>query len=121
MQPILLYTGAAAITLWGIAHIIPTANVIAGFGNLSTDNRRILTMEWVAEGLTLCFLGILVFLVTFYTPDTAAATITVRAVTAMLFVMAAWSQVTGARTAVMPMKLCPLIKSVVAVLFAIGV
>ncbi len=50
MNDILLYIGSGVITVWGIAHIIPTKNVVNGFGTISDDNRRIITMEWVAEG-----------------------------------------------------------------------
>jgi hypothetical protein len=60
----MLYVGAGIITVWGIAHIIPVKSVVKGFGQISQDNRRIITMEWIAEGLTLCFIGVLVLLVT---------------------------------------------------------
>ena len=53
----LLYLGATILIVWGIAHIIPTRNVVAGFGPLSEDNRINITMEWVAEGLALAFVG----------------------------------------------------------------
>lgn len=49
----LIYTGSAVIILWGIAHLIPTKAVVNGFEPVSEDNRRIITMEWMAEGLTL--------------------------------------------------------------------
>ena len=52
---VLYIVGAAVIILWGIAHIVPTAKVIAGFGDISADNRRIIMMEWLAEGVVLCF------------------------------------------------------------------
>jgi hypothetical protein len=55
---ILLYAGAGVIFLWGAAHVARTRGVVAGFGELSPDNRRIITME----GLALCFVGALVFL-----------------------------------------------------------
>ena len=64
LNTILLYLGAAILVLWGVAHIIPTRNVVAGFGALSEDNRINITMEWVAEGLALAFVGALVALVT---------------------------------------------------------
>ena len=38
--------------------------MVVGFGNLSKDNRLILTQEWIAEGITLLFPGILVEVVT---------------------------------------------------------
>jgi hypothetical protein len=62
LNDILIYVGAGIITIWGIAHIVPTKSVIDGFGQLSKDNKRIITMEWIAEGLSLCFIGLLVVL-----------------------------------------------------------
>ena len=56
---VLLYLGSIVITLWGVSHIIPAKSVVAGFGTLSSDNYRIITMEWVAEGLTMVFIGLL--------------------------------------------------------------
>lgn len=55
----LISIGSAVVVVWGIAHIIPTRTVVAGFGELTADNRRIITMEWVAEGLALIFIGVL--------------------------------------------------------------
>jgi hypothetical protein len=49
----LIYLGAAILFVWGVAHIIPTRNVVAGFGPLSEDNRINITMKWVAERLVL--------------------------------------------------------------------
>jgi hypothetical protein len=78
----LIIFGGAIILIWGTAHIFPTRSVVAGFGDLAPDNRRILTMEWIAEGMTLMFLGVLATL----------------------------SAATGARTKSLPMRLCPLVK-----------
>ncbi len=61
MAGFLFYTGSAVIFLWGVGHLIPTPGIVKGFGPLSEDNRRIITMEWIAEGMTLCFIGVLVF------------------------------------------------------------
>ena len=47
----LLYCGAALPLFWGVAHLFPTRQVIAGFGSISEDNKRILTMEWIIEGV----------------------------------------------------------------------
>ncbi len=57
---ILVYAGSGIIFLWGVGHIIPTRSVVRDFGEISKDNRLIITMEWIAEGMTLCFIGILV-------------------------------------------------------------
>ena len=64
MNEALLYTGSAIIITWGVAHLIPTKAIVRGFGTISEDNKKIITMESIAEGLTLCFLGMLVLMVT---------------------------------------------------------
>ena len=116
-----LYAGSAIILLWGVAHIIPTRNVVAGFEPLSRDNRLVLTMEWVGEGLTLTFLGLLGLLITALAGPTAAgAAVTYRAVAGMLLTMAAWTAVTGGRTAVVFFKICPFVKSLAAVMLFVG-
>jgi phosphoglycerol transferase MdoB-like AlkP superfamily enzyme len=121
VNEILLYIGSAVITLWGIAHIIPTKSVVNGFGSISQDNKRIITMEWIAEGLTLCFIGVLVFLVTILTESqNQTALIVYRASAIMLLIMAGLTLFTGARTAVIPIKICPFVKTAVAILYLLG-
>jgi hypothetical protein len=118
---ILLYIGSAVITLWGIAHIVPTKSVVSGFGPISQDNKRIITMEWIAEGLTLCFIGLLVLLVTIWGEgrnQTSAIVYMTSAV--MLVIMAALTSVTGARTSIVPIKICPFVKVAAAILFFLG-
>lgn len=118
LNEVLLYTGAAVIAAWGVAHIaIPTKQIIARFGPLSTDNERILRMEWIMEGLTLAFIGSLVGYLTMTqgARDTVAVGV-YRAAGIMLVVMAGVSAFTGARTAILPMKLCPTIFTATAVL-----
>lgn len=61
---ILLYVGSFIVAFWGIAHIFPTKPVVQDFGDISQDNKRIITMEWVVEGINLIFVGFLVALVT---------------------------------------------------------
>ena len=118
---ILVYLGGAVIALWGIAHIAPTKSVVAGFGAISEDNRRIITMEWAAEGLTLSFIGLLVLLVTALDGFQNSASLSVyRISAAMLLVMAGWTLLTGARTSILPIKICPVVKTAVAVLFLVG-
>lgn len=119
---ILLYISSVVIILWGISHIIPTKFVVAGFGSLSTDNSRIITMEWVAEGLTLIFIGLLVLATTLIIgPGSPNASLIFYSAAAMLIVMAVWSAFTGARTSILPMKACPFVKSIVAILFILAV
>jgi len=117
----LLYIGSIVIFLWGVSHIIPTPGVVEGFGLITRDNRLIITMEWVAEGLTLCFIGALVFYVTLRAqPSDSVSVMVYRAAALMLLVMAVWTGLTGARTAIIPIKICPIVKTLVASLFIAG-
>ena len=118
---ILLYIGSAIIIVWGIAHIIPTRSVVKGFGEISEDNTKIITMEWAAEGITLCFIGVLVLLVTVIGGSQGAVSALVYRISAgMLVVMAVWTALTGARTSIIPIKICPFVKTAVAILFVLG-
>lgn len=119
---VLLYAGSVIITLWGIAHIVPTKSIVNGFGEISTDNKLIITMDWIAEGLTLCFIGLLVFFtIMFAEPSNCAAKIVYTGCTMMLIALTVLSLFTGARTSVVPMKICPIIKTTVALLFFLGI
>ena len=118
---ILLYVGAVVITLWGIAHIVATKPIVSGFGSISEDNKRIITMESIAEGLTLCFVGVLVLLVLgFGGSKNQTSVIVYLACAGMLLVMAILTAVTGARTSILPYKICPGVKAIVAILFFLG-
>ena len=121
ISDILLYVGAGVITLWGIAHVIPTKAVVNGFGQISQDNKRIITMEWIAEGLTLCFIGVLVLLVTVFAGlQNQVSNIVYWASATMLVVMAILTASTGARTSILPIKICPVVNIAVAILFILG-
>lgn len=107
----MLYTASVIVIVWGVAHIaIPTKSIVDGFGPITPDNRRILLMEWLMEGALLIFAGSLVVMVTLLAPEADRLAVVVYRMTAMvLVVMAGISQFTGARTAIVPMKLCPAI------------
>lgn len=116
-----IYIGSAVIFLWGAGHIVATRSVIAGFGELTADNRRILTMEWIAEGLTLCFLGVLPGLMAISGGLASPQGRTILyAAASMLFVLAGLSAATGAKTSIGPMKACPVVKTIVAALYVAG-
>jgi hypothetical protein len=118
VRELLAYFGSGVIVVWGIGHIIPTRSIVSGFGDLSVDNRRILTMEWVAEGLALCFIGVLaVLVVSVGGLAYPVGRVVLRALAGMLFVMAALTAATGARTPIGPIKACPIVKSIVAALY----
>ena len=98
MSLLLASIASAIAVIWGIAHLIPTHNVIVGFGDLSKDNRLVITQEWIAEGVTLIFLGILVGVVTvigWVSSPVVAIVYTLAA--AILLIMTMLTALTGAR------------------------
>lgn len=121
MRDLLLYTGSAAIAFWGVMHLVKTRAVLAGFEPLSNDNRLVLTMEWILEGVTLCFVAALVAAVTLLAgSETSVAILVYRASGLMMIVMAGVSLLTGARASPLPYKLCPPIFTSVAVLYLVA-
>jgi hypothetical protein len=112
---VLVWTAAALVAAWGVSHLLPTAQVISGFGELSTDNRRVLTMEWIAEGLAIIFAGALVATATIAgDPDDGVSIAVYRATAGLLAGIALLTTFTGARTRVVWFKVC-------AVVMAVGV
>ena len=78
-------------------------------------------MEWLAEGFTLIFIGLLVTLITaFYDHSNAVSILVYRVSTGMLVLMATLTALTGARTKIIPIRICPFIKISVAILFILG-
>jgi hypothetical protein len=43
LNQVLLYVGAFFVLGWGTAHLFPTRSVVKGFGDITPDNRRIIT------------------------------------------------------------------------------
>ncbi len=116
----LLYAAAALTGLWGIAHLFATRGVVAGFGELTADNRRIITMEWIVEGVALVSLASLVAAVTAVAAAAAASSAAYAVAIATLLVLALVSLATGFRIAFLPFRLCPFIFTLSAVLIALG-
>jgi len=120
MNQILVYAGAGLTMLWGIAHLFPTRSVVKGFGKISVDNERIMTMEWIVEGVALILLGLIAAAVNAIDPVSAVS----RAVTVLvalgLLVLAVVSLFTGFKVRFLPFRLCPLIFTVSAVLILFG-
>jgi hypothetical protein len=122
LNEILLYAGSLLIIIWGIGHIAPTKGIVAGFGPISEDNKKIILMEWVIEGLAFLFVGFLVISVTYLHGYQNPVSATLYWLSAgFMLVLAGWSAMTGARTSVLPMKLCPFIKTTVAILYILGI
>ena len=120
MDLILLFAGSGLTIIWGIAHLLPTNSVVQGFGEITIDNRRIITMEWMNEGLTLIFIGILVTTVTVIDASDIVSRAVYFVTAIMLLTMALLSFFTGFKISFLPFKLCPFIFSTSAVLIIIG-
>jgi hypothetical protein len=117
---ILLYLASFLTTIWGVAHLFPTRNVVDGFGEIGADNRNIITMEWIVEGYTLIFTGLLVMLVTIIDPSSSVSFAVYMLSTAGLIVLSLISLLTGFKVNYLPFKLCPLIFTSSAVLIILG-
>ena len=57
---LLLYIGSSLTFIWGVAHLFPTGSVVKDFGDITRDNKNIITMEWIVEGIALIFIGFIV-------------------------------------------------------------
>lgn len=118
---LLLFIGAAAVAFWGGMHIAKTRPVVAGFEPLSDDNRYVLKMEWLVEGVALIFAATLVAAATlFLGPDTAGAKLVYGVSIGFLLTMAVVSLFTGAKASLLPYKLCAPIFTSAAVLIFVG-
>ena len=118
---VLIYVGSAVVFLWGAAHLFPTKDIVEGFGDISPDNRRIITMEWIAEGVALLFAGALPAIVTILSKsDDRTSGIVSLATAVFLAVMALVAFFAGRKTSIIPIKVCPLVLLVSAALLVLG-
>jgi hypothetical protein len=120
MKKALLYIAGAITMIWGIAHLFGTSGVLKGFGDTSPDNKLIISMEWIVEGLTLIFLGLLTIIVTRTDTASKLSRNVLVAISAMLISMAVLSLFTGFGVNFLPFKLCPVIFSLSALLIMIA-
>jgi hypothetical protein len=114
---VLAYAASAILIAWGSAHLVPTRAVAASFGGISLDNRRILVMEWIAEGITHISIGVLVILTTAAEGAGDPTTqLVYRVAASVLVALAVLTAVTGGRTAVIWFRVCPFALTTAAVL-----
>ena len=117
MAAALAYVAATLVTLWGVAHVVPTRQVLKGFEPISLDNRRIVLQEWLAEGFTMWGIAAVLFSVTGAVGAGTTASHWVYLTSAgLLLALAALTTVTGARTPVIWFKICPVLLTIAAVL-----
>lgn len=118
---LLAYLASAILIAWGSAHLAPTRTVAASFGAISADNRRILVMEWMAEGITHISIALLVILATAVEGAGDPTTQLVYIVSAgILVVLAVLTAATGARTPVIWFRVCPVVLSSSAALLILA-
>jgi hypothetical protein len=120
MNETLLFVAAGLTGLWGIAHLCATKGAVAGFGDLSADNRRVITMEWITEGVALLSLAALVAVATAVDRASSVASGAYAVVIGALVALAVVSLFTGFRVRFLPYRLCPPIFALSAVLIALG-
>ena len=120
VNKILLFIGAALPFFWGVSHLFPTRPVVNGFGEVSLDNKRIITMEWIIEGVALIFIGVVVATVT-YIDYTHLISRTIYWISfVMLNVLSLISLFTGYKINFVPFKLCPVIFTSSSILIMLG-
>ena len=120
MREALLYAATAITALWGVAHLFATRGVVAGFGDITADNRRIIIMEWIVEGVALISTAAFVGVTTAIQPLGAVASAVYATAMSTLIVLAIVSLFTGFRVAFLPFRLCPFIFGASALLIAGG-
>ena len=120
MSEVVLYVSAALTGAWGVAHLFATRGVVAGFGEISTDNRRVVIMEWIAEAVALISTATLVALTTVIEPQSDLSSAVYSVAIGTLLTLAVVSLFTGFRIAFLPYRLCPFIFGLSALLIAVG-
>jgi hypothetical protein len=121
MAALLAYVAGAIVAVWGVAHAVPTRQVLAGFAPITVDNRRVVVQEWLAEAFTMWGIAAMVIVVTAVGGTDSGARVWVYRVAAgLLGALGVLTALTGARTRVVWFKICPvlLVSSAVLLLAA---
>jgi len=106
---LLFYLASVTTGFWGVAHLFATKGVVKGFGDISVDNRRIITMEWIVEGVALVSTAAFVAVATAIAPDAPVSAAAYGVAVATLIALACVSLATGFKVAFLPFRLCPFI------------
>src|SRR5271166_3366286 len=107
MDANLAYIAAAVVAAWGVLHAVPTQRVVAGFEPMTSDNRRVITQEWLAEALTMWGIAAIVVAATAAGGSSDVRGWVYRAAAGLLIALGVLTGLTGARTAVVWFKVCP--------------
>lgn len=109
MSALLAYVAAAVVAGWGVAHAIPTRQVVAGFGPISSDNRQVIRQEWLAEAFTMWGIAAIVIAAASAGGAADARAWVYRAAAGLLLALGTLTALTGARTAVVWFRICPVV------------
>ena len=109
INSIILYISAAMLIFWGIAHLVPTHSVVKNFGHVSMDNKRIITMEWIIEGVFLIFIGSIIAVITYFDHKNDVSIVIYLICFVALNILALVSLFTGFKIRFLPFRLCPFI------------
>ncbi len=120
ISQIFFYVAGSITIIWGISHLFPTKAVVKGFGEISADNKNIITMEWIVEGVSLIFIGIIITGVTLIDMTSRVAHFVYVSSGYILIILAIISLFTGFRINFLPFKLCPLLFSLSSILIVLG-
>ncbi len=120
-MPIFTYGASLILVVWGVAHLIPTRTVVRGFGEISADNKRTITMEWITEGIALVFIAFLVAAATYLDRTSLLSRVICLSAVVVLNVLSVVSLLTGFRNSHLAFKLCPFIFTGSSILIAIGI
>ena len=92
-----------------------------GFGEILLDNRNIITMEWILEGVSLIFIGVVVAVVTLIDPMNIVSKAVIWTSTCELGVLTIIAYLIGFKVNHIAFKLCPIIFAFSAILLIIGI
>ena len=114
----LLYAGSILIIFWGITHLAPSKSTLKVIGELSGDNNKIVSMEWVVEGISFILIGLLVITVTYVAgAEKVGSRIVFISSGVMLLILTLWSLSKISMKSTKTMKACLVIKSTVALIY----
>ena len=118
---VLRVVGSVVLIVWGIAHIVPVCSILRGFGEISKENRRVVSSTWIAEGITVIFVGAIMGLTSYYGNIFADfENLLTQACAGFLLGIALLDVFTKSRNPVLPMKLCPIIVGGAGVLYLVA-
>lgn len=120
LNQLILIAGAPVTFIWGVTHLFPTKAVVKDFGDISQDNKYIITMEWIVEGVALIFMGALLAGVTLIDKSNPVSFYVYIISIAMPLTLAIISLFSGFKVNFLPFKLCPIIFTLSSILIILG-